>query len=198
MPKICPGCQGELDVVPASAGMFVCVGCLGRFLQKTALTNAGVQIPQHLARRLPRRPRKCAGCASNMDNIVVQGVTLDHCLDCGGLYFDNGELEALRKSGKKGAEPPPDDREIECDGCSKPTPIAELTSLDGKALCEACIADDPHFDTQLSNRDFGQAQRDAAYDRVEGVTGGRHQDYGFDDDRDTAENALLDGLLRFF
>src|SRR6185437_9748237 len=115
-----------------SAGMFVCVGCLGRFLQKSALTNAGVQIPPHLARKAPRRPRKCAGCNGDMDNIVVRGVTLDHCAECGGLYFDDGELESLRQ-GKKVAPPPPDNREIECDGCQKPTPIAELTSLDGKA-----------------------------------------------------------------
>ena len=38
---------------------------------------------------------ECPGCTSVMEKTVVEGVTIDICPDCGGMWFDRGELEEL-------------------------------------------------------------------------------------------------------
>lgn len=43
----------------------------------------------------------CPKCGNEMIVIEYEGIELDKCSDCGGIYFDNGELEELlcKKSG---------------------------------------------------------------------------------------------------
>jgi hypothetical protein len=45
---------------------------------------------------------KCPKCGHDMKEEVVQGVALDRCTFCEGIYCDAGELEAefLRRSGE--------------------------------------------------------------------------------------------------
>lgn len=38
---------------------------------------------------------KCPKCGHDMAEKNFDGITLDECSDCGGLYFDDGELEQL-------------------------------------------------------------------------------------------------------
>lgn len=38
---------------------------------------------------------KCPKCLSNLRSIERNGVTIDHCAECGGVYLDRGELEQL-------------------------------------------------------------------------------------------------------
>jgi Zn-finger nucleic acid-binding protein len=40
------------------------------------------------------------------------GVTLDRCLECDGLYFDSGELEAVLKAEYQEREEEPEDKDI--------------------------------------------------------------------------------------
>jgi Zn-finger nucleic acid-binding protein len=44
---------------------------------------------------------KCPKCASTMEQVVYEGIEVDRCTTCKGLWFDIGEKEAL--SGTKAA-----------------------------------------------------------------------------------------------
>ncbi len=41
---------------------------------------------------------KCPVCKTDMIVVEYSGIELDHCLDCGGVWFDAGELDLLMKT----------------------------------------------------------------------------------------------------
>ena len=41
---------------------------------------------------------KCPKCGSDMKEIDLQGIKVDQCGECLGIYFDRGELELLMES----------------------------------------------------------------------------------------------------
>jgi Zn-finger nucleic acid-binding protein len=41
---------------------------------------------------------KCPDCQSPLTVLEVGGVEIDHCQACGGTWFDEGELERVRRS----------------------------------------------------------------------------------------------------
>ena len=44
---------------------------------------------------------KCPACKSDLVVVEREGIEVDWCLDCGGLWFDEGELELLgEKAGR--------------------------------------------------------------------------------------------------
>lgn len=48
---------------------------------------------------------KCPKCGHDMEEINLEGIMIDRCVetDCGGMYFDKGELELLMEVyGSKG------------------------------------------------------------------------------------------------
>ena len=46
----------------------------------------------------------CSGCGSKMDEAVVDGVTIDRCERCGGVWLDAGEADDLVKKAPKSAK----------------------------------------------------------------------------------------------
>ena len=38
---------------------------------------------------------KCPKCGGQMEEVVFEGIMIDKCRDCKGIYFDQGELEVL-------------------------------------------------------------------------------------------------------
>ena len=40
---------------------------------------------------------KCPKCGSQMDEVHLEGILIDKCSGCDGVYFDQGELELLMK-----------------------------------------------------------------------------------------------------
>ena len=38
---------------------------------------------------------KCPKCGSDMEEIPLEGILIDKCTNCKGIYFDDGELELL-------------------------------------------------------------------------------------------------------
>ena len=38
----------------------------------------------------------CPKCLAAMDRVLLNGIEIDRCSGCKGLWFDNGELNALR------------------------------------------------------------------------------------------------------
>jgi Zn-finger nucleic acid-binding protein len=43
----------------------------------------------------------CPVCDNVMITLELQGVEIDHCLDCGGIWLDTGELELLLNNSQK-------------------------------------------------------------------------------------------------
>ncbi len=44
---------------------------------------------------------RCPKCGMELVEIDIEGVEIDKCSECGGIYLDNGELEQLMKAKKK-------------------------------------------------------------------------------------------------
>lgn len=40
---------------------------------------------------------KCPKCGMDMSTITLDGVSVEHCVSCGGIFLDQGELEAILK-----------------------------------------------------------------------------------------------------
>jgi len=38
---------------------------------------------------------QCPKCSAMMDEVECNGVVVDRCVDCGGMWFDKGESETL-------------------------------------------------------------------------------------------------------
>ncbi len=44
--------------------------------------------------------RQCIKCTSSLERIVIQDVEIDRCPQCGGIWLDAGEIEALNERRK--------------------------------------------------------------------------------------------------
>jgi uncharacterized protein len=47
---------------------------------------------------------KCAGCEAGMQEFVLDGVTIDRCDRCGGVWLDAGEADDLVKKEPEGKD----------------------------------------------------------------------------------------------
>ena len=45
----------------------------------------------------------CPACKKPMIALELEGIEIDHCLDCGGTWLDGGEIEAI--SERAGGDP---------------------------------------------------------------------------------------------
>ena len=194
----CPGC-GRPAFESHRPGAFICSGCGGRYVGSAALEAIGLSVAEDLTRRTPRRPRTCPECMETMSAIQVGHVVLDRCDGCNSLYFDAGELEQVLSA----PELHGGGSTLECDGCRKTTPIGELESRDGKALCRRCIADEPRLrGTGLSaESDFRSAQRHSSEGErdVYSERSGLDWNDGFHDGASIEIGApLVNALLRLF
>lgn len=43
----------------------------------------------------------CPKCGMQLKDSLLNGVLIDRCDDCGGIWLDKGELDKLRKSSEK-------------------------------------------------------------------------------------------------
>jgi len=91
----CPKCGAPLETAEVMPGAIVhaCPACFGAFYSKGELA-----VPVDLAKPKPA-PWSCPVCADAMETgTVCDGhIELDRCPTCGGLWFDAGELDALRR-----------------------------------------------------------------------------------------------------
>ena len=46
--------------------------------------------------------RTCPNCAVKLDAHTFEGVALDRCTKCGGIWLDHGELEAIVRKIRRG------------------------------------------------------------------------------------------------
>ncbi len=68
---------------------------------------------------------RCPKCRSWLDEIELEGVTVDRCGDCRGVWFDAEELEQFRRA-RGDAEKTPvsidsEEPELECPRCEQVT-----------------------------------------------------------------------------
>lgn len=101
---LCPACSTkmkplliskvEIDECPACHGLWFDHQELGKILSSK-------KIPQRLLtwmklddslRLRPEGTRPCPRCSKVLDTSVIEGVTVDLCHDCKGLFLDSGEL----------------------------------------------------------------------------------------------------------
>ena len=48
---------------------------------------------------------KCPKCGADLTEVKMEGVMVDKCGGCDGLFFDSGELELMIEAHKKGLGP---------------------------------------------------------------------------------------------
>jgi len=48
-------------------------------------------------RRRALHHMKCPKCGNDLEEMTYGGVVIDKCFSCGGLWLDEGELEAVQK-----------------------------------------------------------------------------------------------------
>ena len=54
------------------------------------------------AKEAGRSSMSCPRCDGTLREIQFEGVMIDTCDDCGGVWLDSGELETLMKSDRSG------------------------------------------------------------------------------------------------
>ena len=47
-------------------------------------------------------PRRCPQCPGKLEGYTFEGYALDRCQECGGVWLDRGELEAIVKKISRG------------------------------------------------------------------------------------------------
>lgn len=91
----CPRCSAKLQQVEILDETYVqtCPKCSGAFY-----TESELAVPLELADAKPGK-WPCPSCGSSMETGTVCGgkIELDRCTDCGGFWFDAGELQTLSK-----------------------------------------------------------------------------------------------------
>ena len=47
-------------------------------------------------------PRRCPNCPGSLEGYTFEGFALDRCPECGGVWLDGGELEAIVRKIRRG------------------------------------------------------------------------------------------------
>jgi len=110
MNSTCP-----IDAKPVSAkqtdGLDVkaCEACGGAWLPSSSAGTLFSRLPNGVAHKTRFREGlrfqgrssslSCLDCGTVMRTVVQRGVEIDVCADCGGMWFDGGELQRFQQSG---------------------------------------------------------------------------------------------------
>lgn len=100
MPRHCPRDQEPLHEHHAGhANVDVCPRCAGVFLDGIELHRVvgDRELPFELARMQGKVQEDiaCPACGAVMSLNTLDGITLDHCSACLGVWLDHGEMERL-------------------------------------------------------------------------------------------------------
>jgi Zn-finger nucleic acid-binding protein len=83
----CPGCRGlwldkdEINQLAAKTGQ-----ALGELRALVQEGGEGQVSPEH-------RDRPCPACGGKMTVVLLRSISLEHCLQCDGIFLDRGELD---------------------------------------------------------------------------------------------------------
>lgn len=163
----CPTCATDLERFsrPLPEGGAVetemCLDCGGLWLDDACLATTFPELLSGM-RRLERREadeatRSCPACEMDMSGFILEGLALDACDRCLGVWVDSREIRPLDNAraaivarGGLGAVggyrtpsvPTADAVPImsrACEGCRKPQPESRLADSNGRALCRVCL-----------------------------------------------------------
>lgn len=107
----CPKCNQSMEPsVSRGAASFTCKRCAGVWVGGDALhklfahEQGASEMRERFAALLDsdfsESLRSCPGCAGRkLKSVVIEGIELDFCVSCKGVYFDQGELDAVYASG---------------------------------------------------------------------------------------------------
>ena len=106
MARSCPRCNVGMKLEDR-LGVEVdkCPKCLGIWFDNNELDklSGGKALEGMIfTARILGKELKCPACGVDMQYMTVEGVTIDHCPKCEGVWLDDGELKKLRLSAPEG------------------------------------------------------------------------------------------------
>src|SRR5205809_523853 len=110
----CPDDRLSLRIDDEGAVLFaVCDHCSGLWFERYAIERRDdirAQIPESSA-RWNRRTRKitvrfCPACREPLGTLMIDGIKIDRCLACRGVWLDPGQYDAVRIRLTQSAEVP--------------------------------------------------------------------------------------------
>lgn len=100
MTRNCPRCSKTMALLTKSnIELDACPDCKGIWFDKDELDKITgspnsfegmIFTARSLGRDIP-----CPSCGRKMNYYTVEGVTVDYCQDCAGIWLDSGELSAI-------------------------------------------------------------------------------------------------------
>jgi Zn-finger nucleic acid-binding protein len=87
-----------IDVCPKCNGIWLDKGELGKVLKDRKLAD---YLTKHIGTK-SRSPMVCPRCGMTMDIEKADDIEVDVCLNCGGVWLDEGELLGLKEKSKEG------------------------------------------------------------------------------------------------
>ena len=112
----CPKCRERIEVKKRNGVvLYSCLYCEGTWLPKESLERlykaSSDKYGAHRIAQLKNEskesatPLKCPACVEKkLRVILVKRVELDICIECGGVFFDAGEMDTLIKKPKLKSE----------------------------------------------------------------------------------------------
>lgn len=98
----CPKCNSELDVLKIKGlNIVYCKECKGVWIKYPTLRKLADMLdlkteiinPAEMETiNVKEEPRTCPECTKTMDKVYFNGIIVDKCTPCNGIWFDNGEL----------------------------------------------------------------------------------------------------------
>jgi Zn-finger nucleic acid-binding protein len=92
----------------------ICEYCHGLWFERAAIErrdDARAAIPRASARLSstvrPRTARSCPACREHLAILEIDGIEIDRCRRCGGVWLDPGEYDAARIRLKRSPSVPP-------------------------------------------------------------------------------------------
>lgn len=96
---VCPRDQSTLIPLPGAAQGASCGACGGIHLRsgtvQAALEANGIDLAKTRNVYSLPAPPACPSCAAGMKGLVLNGVEVDLCESCHGIWLDKGELEKV-------------------------------------------------------------------------------------------------------
>lgn len=119
----CPHCwiktmQAEIDVFGPNIIIDRCPECQGSWLDGGELQKMlkGRKLADYLTKDIGTKTRSklvCPRCGGLMDIEKAGDVEVDVCVECRGVWLDDGELKELKKKAKEGFEGDPHEKAVE-------------------------------------------------------------------------------------
>lgn len=98
----CPKCSVELGIYNRNGlNIRYCKTCKSIWISFPTLQKIGEMLDlktpivnpvEMQALKIKEELRACPSCGKNMEKVFFNGIIADKCVDCGGVWFDNGEL----------------------------------------------------------------------------------------------------------